>query len=244
MKRLFLALFVLSTISLSAQESVLLRANYKKGDKYVVTIEQIQNMGLQGGVNMNMTMDMSISEAYKDSIVSITKITSVKMDMMQGGMTMSYDSTKDDAELDEMGKAMKAQVEPMMKSVLITTMDRFGKALSIKTEPANPAMDQFSNQRSSVVFPEEKISVGSTWSSEDENMGMKMKMIFTVAKIENGTVYIDISGDVSGMGEGIIKGKTEIDIRTGIQKLMENEVTVKAMGQEVTVSSKVYMKKA
>jgi hypothetical protein len=243
MKRFLLALFVLAAFAVNAQDSVLLRANYNKGDQYLVTIEQIQNMGLQGGVNMTMTMGMIVTEVTKDEIKTESKITAVKMDVMQGGMTMSYDSSKSDEELDEVGKAMKAQVDPMMKSVIITTMNSLGKTLSTKTEPANPTMDQFQNQASSIVFPEEKVSVGSTWSTEDENMGMKMKMVFTVSKIADGVVYIDISGDVSGMGEGTIKGKTEIDIKTGTQKLLENEVTVKAMGAEVKVSSKMTMKK-
>jgi hypothetical protein len=244
MKRLFLALFVLTALAVNAQKSVLLRANYTTGDKYVITMEQIQNMGLQGGINMNVTMSMEVGDVGKEEIKTKSQIKAIKMDMLQGGMEMSYDSSKSDDELDEAGRAVKAQVAPMMKSVITTTIDPLGKTLNTAIDPPNPTMEQFSSQTSSIVFPEEKVSVGSSWSSEDENMGMKMKMVFTVAKIENGTVYIDISGDVSGMGEGTIKGKTEIDVKTGIQTLLENEVSVKAMGQEVKVTSKVYMKKA
>lgn len=244
MKRIFIALFVLATVAVSAQKSVLLRANYNSGDTYEITMEQVQSMGLQGGINMDITMTMKVGDVTKQQIKTESQITAIKMDMLQGGMEMSYDSSKPDEELDETGRAMKAQVAPMMKSVITTTIDKFGKTLNTEINPPNPTMQQFSSQTSSIVFPEEKVSVGSSWSSEDENMGMKMKMVFTVTKIADGTVYIDISGDVSGNGEGTIKGKTEIDIKSGIQTMLENEVAIKAMGQEVKVTSKVYMKKA
>ena len=241
MKRIFIALFVLVTVAASAQKSVLLRANYNSGDTYEMTMEQKQNMGAQGGINMTVTMSMKVGEVTKDEIKTETQITAIKMDALQGGLNMSYDSSKSDDELDDTGKALKAQMAPMMKSAIITNIDKLGKTLSVKVEPENPSMSQFSDQSSSITFPEEKVSVGFSWSSEDENMGMKLKTVYTVTKIENGTVYIDLSGSVSGMGEGSITGKTEIEIKTGIQKMLENEVTVKAMGQEVSVSTKMTM---
>jgi hypothetical protein len=244
MKRIFLALFVLATFAVTAQESVLLRANYNKGDKYLVTVEQIQNMGLQGGVNMTISMEMLFTDITKEEITSNSKITAVKMDILQGGTSMSYDSTKENKDLDQMGQMMKSQVDPMLKTTIINVMNPRGKVISMKTEPANPAMDQFSNQSSNILFPEEKVSVGSTWESENENMGMKMKMVYKVVKIEAGNVYLDISGTVSGMGEGTIKGNTTIDIATGTQTLAEVEVSVSAMGQQVKVTSKTSMKKA
>ena len=56
MKRIILVLLVITTLSATAQESVLLRLNYNEGDNYLLTVDAKQNMGLQGGMNMNMTM--------------------------------------------------------------------------------------------------------------------------------------------------------------------------------------------
>ena len=243
MKRFLLALFVLTMVAANAQKSVLLRANYNKGDKYSMTIEQIQNMGLQGGVNMTMSMEMEFTDITKEKITSKSKIKAVKMDMMQGSTQMSYDSTDKDAKLDQMGQALKAEIDPMLLSTIITEMNPRGKTLSTKIDPPNPAMDQFTDQSSSIEYPEEKVSVGSTWTSQDENQGMKLNTVYKVAKIESGTVYIDISGTVTGIGEGTIKGNTEIDIATGTQKMAEVVVSVSAMGATVTVTSRTTMKK-
>ena len=43
------------------------------------------------------------------------------MNMMQGGMTMSYDSNKKDEELDQMGQMLKSQFDPMMEAQLHIT---------------------------------------------------------------------------------------------------------------------------
>lgn len=240
MKRFIVALFIMMVTSVSAQESVLLRANYTKGDKYEITIEQTQNMGLQGGVNMTLTLDMTVTDVYKDSLISEAKITSVKMDMMdQSGTDIAYDSSQPSSELGEGAKMMKAQLDPMLNTLLITTMTKRGKNLGVVVDPPNTMMSQFVNNSNGIIFPEEKVSVGSTWENENKNMGLVLTQVYKVTKIENGTMYVDISGSVSGKGQGDVIGRTEIDIESGIQKMLENSVRVSAFGAEVTVSSKV-----
>ena len=200
-------------------------------------------MGLQGGINVTMSMDMLFTDITKEKITSESKIKAVKMDVMQGSNTMSYDSSDKDAELDQMGQTMKAQIDPMLATTITTVMSPRGKILDTKVNPPNPTMNQFTDQSANIEYPEGKVSVGSTWTSDDENQGMKLKTEYKVVKIEAGTVYIDISGTVSGLGEGTVKGKTEIDIATGTQKTAEMVVTVSAMGQQVKVTSRTSMKK-
>lgn len=238
-----MALFVLTTVAVSAQESVLLRLNYNKGDKYLMKVEQVQNQGLQIGINMNITMGLNITDASKTNVTLESKITAVKMDVMQGAMNMSYDSSKDDTNLDQGGQAIKAQIDPIMKSTIIRKMNRDGKILDTKIEPANPMLSQFADQNSDIKYPEEKVSVGSEWSEEMETLGAKTTLTYTVTKIEGGIVYVDIAGKVSGSGQGTIKGKVEIDAKTGIQLLVENESVITAGGVESKSKSKVTMTK-
>ena len=96
MKRILIALLVITSIAVSAQESVLLRLNYTKGDSYLMTVESKQGMGAQGGLNMKMNMGVIVSEVSGDNVKTESKILSVALDMMQGGMAMSYDSNKKD----------------------------------------------------------------------------------------------------------------------------------------------------
>ena len=61
MKKLLFLFVLVTALSVTSQESVLLRANYKKGDVLEVKMEQSQNMGAKGGVDMKMSMDMIVT---------------------------------------------------------------------------------------------------------------------------------------------------------------------------------------
>ena len=247
MKKVLIALFVITTLSVTAQESVLLRLNYTKGDSFLVTTESNQSMGSQGGMNMKMTMGMIVADVAEENIKTESQITSIVMDMMQGGMTMNYDSNKSDEELDQMGQMLKSQFAPMMEAIIYNTLDYQGNMIDTKLDPAIPGMEQITNRSMNAInYPKEKVSVGSSWSSEDENQGMKMTTKYTVSSIADGLVTLDVSGDMNmsgAAGTGTIKGKTTIDISTGISNNSEIEMTIATQGMNITGTTKITVSK-
>ncbi len=244
MKKVLIALLVITSITTTAQESVLLRLNYTKGDSFLVTTESNQNMGSQGGMNMKMTMGMIVDDVVEDNIKTESQITSIVMDMMQGGMTMSYDSNKNDEELDQMGQMLKSQFAPMMKSVIYNTLDSQGNVIDTKLDPAIPGMEQMTNRAMSTInYPKEKVSVGSSWTSENENQGMKMTTKYTVSSIADGFVTLDLSGDMSGVGTGTIKGKSTVEISSGMSINSEIEITIATQGMNITGTTKTTVSK-
>ena len=244
MKKVLIALLVITSITTTAQESVLLRLNYTKGDSFLVTTESNQNMGSQGGMNMKMTMGMIVADVEQDNFKTESQITSIVMDMMQGGMTMSYDSNKNDEELDQMGQMLKSQFAPMMESVIYYTLDSQGNVIDTKLDPAIPGMEQMTNRAMSTInYPKEKVSVGSSWTSENENQGMKMTTKYTVSSIADGLVTLDISGDMSGVGTGTIKGKSTVEISSGMSNNSEIEITIATQGMNITGTTKTTVSK-
>ena len=244
MKKVLIALLVITSITTTAQESVLLRLNYTKGDSFLVTTESNQNMGSQGGMNMKMTMGMIVDDVVEDNIKTESQITSIVMDMMQGGMTMSYDSNKNDEELDQMGQMLKSQFAPMMESVIYNTLDSQGNVLDTKLDPAIPGMEQMTNRAMNTInYPKEKVSVGSSWTSENENQGMKMTTKYTVSSIADGFVTLDVSGDMSGVGTGTIKGKSTVEISSGMSINSEIEITIATQGMNITGTTKTTVSK-
>ena len=244
MKKVLIALLVITSITTTAQESVLLRLNYTKGDSFLVTTESNQNMGSQGGMNMKMTMGMIVDDVVEDNIKTESQITSIVMDMMQGGMTMSYDSNKNDEELDQMGQMLKSQFAPMMESVIYNTLDSQGNVLDTKLDPAIPGMEQMTNRAMNTInYPKEKVSVGSSWTSENENQGMKMTTKYTVSSIADGFVTLDLSGDMSGVGTGTIKGKSTVEISSGMSINSEIEITIATQGMNITGTTKTTVSK-
>ena len=245
MKRILIALLVITSIAVSAQESVLLRLNYTKGDSYLMTVESKQGMGAQGGVNMKINMGVIVSEVSGDNVKTESKILSVAVDMMQGGMAMSYDSNKKDEELDQMGQMLKSQFDPMMNSIIYNSYDKLGNITETKVEPSVPGMNQLTEGSGSVIYPNEKISVGSSWSSNKGNQGMKTTTTYTVSQIKDGIVYLDITGNVSGAEgvDGAVKGSSEIEVSTGLAKKTSIEVAILNQGMDITINSNITMTK-
>jgi hypothetical protein len=242
MKKFFtLLLLALSLVSL-AQESTLLRVNYDIGDKYIMTMFMKQDMAV---MNMLMKMDMSID--VKDVVGDIydteMKIERIIMDMGQGGMNMSYDSDKSDDELDAMGKQMQMQFAPMLEMVIFAKSNNLGEVLETKIEPNIPNADQFTNQSSSVVYPENEVKVGDTWSFEKDSQGMKMDFVYTVKSITKEKVLLDVSGKISALAEGTISGNMEIDRAKGIPLQSSIEMDMSVSGQKIKTSISVTMSK-
>jgi len=95
-------------------------------------MEQSQNMGAKGGLDMKMSMDMIVTSKDGDIITTESKIKWINMNMLQGGMSISYDSSMKEVDLDQTGKMMKQQFDPMMKSIIIAKMKTEGKILETK----------------------------------------------------------------------------------------------------------------
>ncbi|MDY0779785.1 hypothetical protein [Tenacibaculum sp. IB213877] len=217
MKKLVIVLLlIISTIS-TAQEKVLLRLHYDKGDSYVMDMKMTQNMGA-GIMSMNMAiiMDQKITSVAENEYESDIKIKKMKMDMSQGGIQMSYDSSKKEEELNETEKIMQAKMSPMLQAVITTKTNNLGKVLETKVTPNIPETADLANQPSSVIYPEYKLGVGDSWTMEKENNGMKFNFIYKVTSITNKNVLLNVSGKVNGIAVGNINGNMDIDKKSGV----------------------------
>ena len=243
MKKGILLTLLMMAFAATAQESVLLRLNYNKGDNYVTSIELKQSMGAQGGMSMTMFMNSNVSSVNDQSIMLESKVESVVMNMNQGGMVMDYDSNKSIEELDQMGQMMKSQFDPILKATIYNSVDRYGNVLEVKVEPSLPGMEQFTGSQNAINFPEEEVSIGSSWESESENQGMKIVTKYTVANINDGMISLDIAGDVSGIGTGTLIGKSTVEISSGVQTNATIEMNLSAQGIEMNLITTSTMKK-
>jgi hypothetical protein len=76
-----------------------------------------------------------------------------------------------------------------------------------------------------------------------ENQGMKINTKYTVTNIADGMVFLDLSGDVSGIGAGTINGKSTVEISSGIQTNATIEMTISSQGIEMSMVTTSTMKK-
>ena len=233
MKKLVLLIITLIAVNLTAQQSVVLRYNYKKGDVHEIKMKMTQEMGAIMAQTTNTTMSQKTIAIKGDTIVNESKIDKMTMDMVQGGQVMNFDSSKKDDELDEMGKMMKSQMAPIFSAVITTKSNSLGDVLGVSVVPSIPQVEQMGKQNSSVVYPKEAVKVGSTWSSTKEESGMTMKMEYLVKTISEKEVVLSISGDISGMATGTILGDMTIEIATGLPANSNLQMKMNIQGQEM-----------
>ena len=199
MKKIILLALVITNFTATAQESVLLRLNYNKGDNYITNVELSQNMGGQGEMNMNMGMYSTVSNVDDKAIILESKIESIVMTMNQGGMAMNYDSNKTDEELDPMGQMMKSQFDPILQATIYNTFDRYGNVLEVRMEPKPlPGMEQFTDNQNAINFPDEEVSakVSELLTAKAKSLGVKINPRYGAWDNEAGDVVAaNVTGD-------------------------------------------------
>ncbi|WGH76413.1 DUF6263 family protein [Tenacibaculum tangerinum] len=238
MKNFLIALLLGVTTISTAQEKVLLRLNYEKGQKYTMDMNMTQSMG-----DGFMTTDNDIQTKFiitnvSDSTYeSSSKITKMAMEMKQGEMNISFDSSKKDEELDEIGKRMKSKMQPLLSATIITKGDKLGNILETKIEPNDiEGANNFTNQAGSIIYPKEAVKVGDTWTATKSDGTIDFVFNYKVASISSKNIIIDISGKVSGMATGDITGSMDIDRDSGLPIKSKNNMTMYIKGQETTTS--------
>ena len=239
MKKLIFLFVLTLAINSSAQESTLLRLNYEKGSTYDVSMKMSQDMGTVMSMGMSMNMGIKILDVVDGVYESEMKFTKISMDMLQGGNVMSYDSSKSDDELDDMGKMMKTQMGPMLEAVIYAKGNDLGEVLEARAEPNVPGVSDMGKQTSNVVYPKEAVKVGSTWTMSKTEKGMVMDFVYKVKSILKDKVELDLSGKVSGMAIGDITGNMQIDRASGVPTTTEINMVLSVSGQELV--SKVTM---
>jgi len=234
MKKLLILIVIAFTINTNAQESTLLRLNHKKGDAYVTTIKMSQDMGDVMSMDISITMNTDITESSKDTYVSKMKISSISMDMNQGGMNMSYDSSKSDDELDATGKMIKAQMGPMLQAVITVKGNNLGEIIETSVEPNIPGTSDLTNQTNNVVYPKKALRVGDSWTMKKEEKGMVIDFVYTVKSIASATILLNVTGEVSGNATGTVVGTMDVDKKSGMPLVSKIDMDLTSQGQALT----------
>jgi hypothetical protein len=234
MKKLLILLVMVFAINITAQESTLLRLNYKNGDSYIMDMKVSQDAGTVMSMIMNMKMKQDITSVTGDTYVSQMKIFHISMDMNQGGMNMNYDSSKKDDELDEMGKMLKSQMGPMLQAVITVKGNSIGEVTETIVEPNVPGTQDLANQSSNVVYPEKAVKVGDTWTMSKLDQGMDMSFIYKVTSITKEHVLIDVAGTVAGIADGTISGDMKVDRNSGVPLVSNVNMSMTSQGQDLS----------
>lgn len=243
MKKISILFFILCSTVVFAQEEVLLRLEYKKGDVYDITMKMKQDMGTLMNSVMTMEMKQEITEVNKEDYLCAMNIGNIKMDVFQGENVQSYDSTKEVKEGDVFANQMKQALGGMLEATILFKGNYLGEALEVKIEPNVPGMEKMMASNESVVYPKEKVKVGSIWNMTKNQNGVVMNFTYTVKEINKEFVFIDISGDTSGLATGEISGKMKLDRKDGVPTESTIIIDMDTGGQKVATTVDMITKK-
>lgn len=239
MKKILVTLLLFIVTISFAQEKVLLRLNYEKGDVYQVNASIKQNMGELMNMDINMKMDLKITDVVDYGYITEASFKNVKMDMNAMGQNMKYDSDMKESEMDAFAKGAHLEMKELLKTLIAFQYDKLGKILKAKIITGKGNVKDFEESMNSMVLPEEPVVIGSIWkTSKSTKSGEKLDYIYEVTEINPDDVIVKVSGSVSGE-ENTISGKGIIDRKTGNMSNLDMDLIIKVKGQKI--NSKVVM---
>jgi len=244
MKKILFTLLVCFTTVSMAQEKVLLRLNYEKGDVFLVKIATNQDMGELMKMGINMEMSMETKEVRNNIFTIETKFTNTSMTMASQGQTMSYDSNQKEEDMNPFAKGAHTKMKPLLETLISFDYDALGNIKDSKVISGTTNIDVFKENSSSLIYPEAPVSIGTTWENTRTSVeGAKMNYVYKVTSIDTEKVGFDVTGTISEIGTGTISGKGFINKKYGNIKEMDIEVKMNVMGQQVTSKIKLTTEK-
>ena len=214
------AIVALTMVSFMANDSVLLRFKPQVGKTMTLNMKstQIMKMNVQGqSVSNSQTIEskteMTATKLTADSVFCMAKIKSMKMTQNTMGMTMTYDSEHPE------------NTSPMLAGVTKQFQNAIDKELQVVFDPLGNTIKMPSENipTNSAVYPEEAVSVGSQWTSDNtQNIGgieVVMTATYTVTKITKKETFIDMESVIkSDVASGTNSGSMVIENATGLTK--------------------------
>lgn len=235
MRKIIIFLVLIFTTISFAQKSVLLRYNYKKGDKYLLEMNINQKMGSVMNMDMGMKMFYNIS-GVKDTIYNLELgFTGVTMNSLQGTESINYDSSADESKMNEEQKKMHEQMKKLLELVVAGKCSSRGRMFDFKVIKGEGTSTNLVNQMNSVTYPEKPVKVGDSWNGvhDKKEEGMKIEYVYTVKAIHKNTVDVGITGKISGIANGTVSGDMEIDKKTGATPKTNMKMDMSMLGQSI-----------
>ncbi len=269
------------TAACVAQEQTVLRWNFQQGGVYKHrTVQRIRNEleGPQGNIQIVMDQEFYTTQRVKsvssDGSTAVLEVTVdrvvLTMDLPTGKVT--YDSAQDQAPMNPAAQQLVAALKPFVGSSLIATVDSRGNVQKLELPEAlkkalqqSPVSQQQDDQlfrnfggQGMIVFPEEAVSPGSTWTIGPQQLKLPFGTLGTTItytyagrvqtkegvlhKIginlrissepaQGGPVSIELSKH-SGKGEAYVDENITHLVKSAIEQ--EMEIVVTAQGQKIT----------
>ncbi|WP_348717480.1 DUF6263 family protein [Tenacibaculum sp. 190130A14a] len=234
MKKIALLLLLTMSIVGMAQEKVLLRLNYEKGDVYETKMHMKQDLAGMMDLDIVMNMNMKINAIEGGLYNTEMKISHVTMNMTSQGNTMKYDSNDKEEDMNRFAKGAHSKMKPILTSSMEFTYDKLADVKDVKLISGTASIDSFKENSNTIVYPKEAVELGTSWKeSKTTSQGVKLNYEYKVTSIDANKVVLTITGTISEIGTGDFNGKASVDRKTGNVSEMNVDMNMNVMGQKI-----------
>lgn len=242
MKKIAIALLLLVSTITYGQEKVKLRLKFDKGDIYKTHMVMKQDMGMVV-MDMEMSMEMLVQDVKDQDYNVKNNFTYFSTKIEQEDKKLNYNSNMKDEELDDETKEFADKMKPLLETTIFLSMDKLGKSKLLKLVPEVTGVTKLKDQMSSVIYPEEEVSVGSYWTNTQNTEGIEMETTYKVTQITDDFVIADISGKMSLVPNAKINGNVKINRSTGMVSTMKMNIDINMMGVVMKTNSEITVEK-
>ncbi len=232
MKKFCLVLSILFTIHSFAQEKVLLRLKFDKGDTYTSNIKTYQKIGDKAETNMVMFFIMEVLGVENGVYDIKATFPQIIMDVTAEGKTVHYDSRQNEAEMDEMAKSMHDRMKSVTETTINLKINERGETLSAKVFGEEEEFN-YQDTGNSITYPLEEVSIGSTWKETKGTAGLDVNYEYEVTSIDSDKVGIKLTGTMAGLEGTSLNGSGFVNRANGSLESFTMDMVMDMFGQKM-----------
>lgn len=244
MKKIFYTLLMIFSLSAIAQESVDLKVNYQKGDKYRSKIVT-KNYSMYAPIKSTTYFQTATVKEVKDDVYKLEiGIDRILISGNNGGKPIEYDSSA--KQLDPSVKGLHSRHENDLSTIIGIEVNKKGKTIKKRTISGASIAEASPCKTHLLELPDEPLEVDTEWDGGHSKNNLITAYNYTVTKITDTTISVALQG--SQVAEYTLKpqaffdGTIEIDRATSVPTKKNIKVYMsvgnkKAKVSEVTVTT-------
>lgn len=196
------------------KEEIDLKFCPKVGDQLTFVCQVVTSGNEEMSMKSIIVVRFKVASKDNENVYTLTSnIRNIKSETKMFGAVEKYDSTKDESLMSNEERSMHQEFKNALASTFEIRIDEKGNVVepfhAIDGNPSTADIIEMNNIQ--LVFPKEKVKVGSEWKNEKTIPLFEqiLKSTYTIKDITENEVIISVDAEIDGASE--LFGKSKVD---------------------------------
>lgn len=220
MKKIIIVVLMLFSMSVIAQESVLLRVNCKQGDKFSTKIFTKKNHTISSSKELISYETTTVKKVVDSIYVFEMSVDRLIIKGKHNGEDIKYDSSVKEENMTKNTVWYHYMAKPSLETKIAIATNKKGKILDKKRLSGSEDISRAIHTINFITFPKKPVSIGTEWKEEKTENNVKTVKTYKVTKITNAKVILSFEGQKYDVyiprKKDTVVGIIEIDRKTGM----------------------------